>query len=227
MLDQGRNFGACVGSDRYDASRLTANLGKDYGILRIGYKYYSACRYTSSTLDAVAALVSEHRIMPDDVEKVIVKAQKLVAQNFAIYEPSYRIQAQFSMPYVVTMVLMGEPTGPNWYREELLRDPKVLRLQHRVRLEEDPVATKGFYPGYKTPSTVDIIMKDGHRFSRSVEYPKGEPENPFTKQDHIDKLTNMALWLGMGQRQIDELISVLHHLDRLDNVGELTRLLVP
>lgn len=227
MLDQGRNFGACVGSDRYDASRLTANLGKDYGILRIGYKYYSACRYTSSTLDAVAALVSEHRIMPDDVEKVIVKAQKLVAQNFAIYEPSYRIQAQFSMPYVVTMVLMGEPTGPNWYREELLRDPKVLRLQHRVRLEEDPVATKGFYPGYKTPSTVDIIMKDGHRFSRSVEYPKGEPENPFTKQDHIDKLTNMALWLGMGQRQIDELISVLHHFDRLDNVGELTRLLVP
>jgi 2-methylcitrate dehydratase PrpD len=227
MLDQGRNFGACVGSDRYDASRLTTNLGKDYGILRIGYKYYSACRYTSSTLDAVAALVSDHRVKPDDVEQVIVKVQKLVSENFAIYEPSYRIQAQFSMPYVVTMVLMGEPTGPNWYREEMLRDPKVLKLQHRVRLEEDPLATKSFYPGYKTPSTVEIIMKDGRRFSRSVEYPKGEPENPFTKQDHIDKLTNMALWLGMGQKQIDELINALHSLDRLDNVGELTRLLAP
>jgi 2-methylcitrate dehydratase PrpD len=199
MLDQGRNFGACVGSDRYDASRLTTNLGKHYGILRIGYKYYSACRYTSSTLDAVAALVSSHRVTPDDVEQVIVKVQKLVS----------------------------EPTGANWYREELLRDPKVRKLQHRVKLEEDPVATKSFYPGYKTPSTVEIIMKDGRRFSRSVEYPKGEPENPFTEQDHIDKLTNMASWLGIGQKQIDELISALNRLERLDNVGELTRLLVP
>jgi 2-methylcitrate dehydratase PrpD len=227
MLDQGRNFGSCVGSDRYDASRLTTNLGNDYGIPRIGYKYYSACRYTSSTLDAVAALVSEHRIKPDEVEQVIVKVQKLVAENFAIYEPSYRIQAQFSMPYVVAMVLMGEPTGPNWYREELLKDPRVVKLQHRVKLEEDPLATKCFYPGYKTPSTVDIIMKDGGRFSRSVEYPKGEPENPFTKQDHIDKLTSMALWLGIEQKQIDELIRVLHRLERIEHVGELTRLLVP
>jgi 2-methylcitrate dehydratase PrpD len=70
-------------------------------------------------------------------------------------------------------------------------------------------------------------MKDGRRFSRSVEYPKGEPENPFTEQDHIDKLTNMASWLGIGQKQIDELISALNRLERLDNVGELTRLLVP
>ncbi|MCJ7595465.1 MAG: MmgE/PrpD family protein [Desulfobacterales bacterium] len=225
MLDQGRNFQACVGSDRYDASELTENLGTDYGILRIGYKFFSACRYTSSTLDAVSALVSENQVTAENVEQVIVKVQKLVSENFAIYEPGYRIQAQFSMPYVVTMALMGEPTGPNWYREELLHDPKVLELQHRVKLEEDPLATKSFYPGYKTPSTVEIIMKDGARYSKSVKYPRGEPENPFTKQDHIDKLTNMALWVGMRQEQIDELIRTLDGLDRLENISELTRLL--
>jgi len=226
MLDQERDFQVCVGSDRYDATRLTTNLGKEYGILRIGYKFYSACRYTSSTLDAVAAIVSENQVKPENVEKVIVKVQKLVSDNFAIYEPGYRIQAQFSVPYVVTMVLLGEPTGPNWYREELLHDPKVRELQHRIKLEEDPHATKSFYPGYKTPSTVEILMKDGRHYFKSVEYPRGEPENPFTKQDHISKLTNMALWLGMQQKQIDELINTVDGLDRLDNITELTRLLV-
>ena len=67
MLDQGRNFGACCGSDRYDASKLTTALGEEFGILGIGFKFYSACRYTSSTLDAVAAIVSKHHVKPDNV----------------------------------------------------------------------------------------------------------------------------------------------------------------
>ena len=227
ILDQGRKWEASVGSDRYDASKLIANLGKEYGILRIGYKYYSACRYTSTTLDAVAAIVSEKRIKPEEVKEVIVKAQKLVAENFGIYEPEYMIQAQFSMPYVVTMVLMGEPTGPNWFREEMLHNPRVRELQHKVKLVEDPVATQQFYPGFKTPSTVEIILKDGRRFTKSVEYPKGEPENPFTKQDHINKLTNMALWFGLSQNRIDELIQRLDELDKVDHISQLMRLLVP
>ena len=227
ILDQGSNWEASVGSDRYDAKKLITNLGREYGILRVGYKFYSACRYTSSTLDAVAALVSEHQIRPEDVKEIIVKAQKLVSDNFAIYEPEYMIQAQFSMPYVVTMVLMREPTGPNWFREELLKSPRVREIQHKVRLVEDPVATKKFYEELKTPSTVEMIMKDGRRLIKSVEHPKGEPENPFTKQDHINKLTNMASWLGIKEKQIGELIRTLDRLESVDHISELTRLLVP
>jgi 2-methylcitrate dehydratase PrpD len=227
MLDQGRNFGACVGSDQYDAGKLTSNLGKEFGILRIGFKFFSACRYTSSTLDAVSAIVAEHKVKPENVEQIIVNVQKLVVDNFAIYEPEYRIRAQFSIPYVVTMAAMGEPTGPNWYRDEFIFDPKLREFQHKVKLVEDKDATRNFFPGYKTPSTVEFITKDGARYTKTVEYPKGEPENPFTKQDHIDKLTNMALWAGIGQGQIDELIRAIDAFDRIGDISEFTRLLVP
>lgn len=227
ILDQGRGYEVSVGSDRYDATKLTANLSKDYGMLGIGYKFYASCRYTSSTLDAVMAIVSENGIKVEDVEQIIVRAQKLVSDNFSIYEPEYMIQAQFSIPYVVTMVLMGEPTGPNWYTENMLKNPKVLEFQRKIKLEEDPVATKKFYTEHKVPSTVEITTKYGKRFSKHVEYPKGYPENPFTMQDHIDKLTNMASWLEMKQGQIDKLILTLNRLEELDTIVELTRLLVP
>jgi len=227
ILDQGRNFGSCVGSDRYDASHLTNGLGEGYGILDIGFKYYSACRYTSSTLDAVAALVAEHAITPEDVEYVVVNLQKLVSDNFAIYEPEHRIRAQFSIPYVVTMVMMGEPTGPNWYRDELLQDPKVKAFQHKVRLAEDPVATEHFFPGYKAPSTVEVVMRNGFRYTKTVEYPKGEPQNPFTKQDHIEKLTNMALWIGMKEERIKQLISSVYSLEEIRDISQFTERLVP
>jgi 2-methylcitrate dehydratase PrpD len=227
ILDQGRNFGACVGSDRYDGSKLINALGKEYGILSIGFKFYSACRYTSSTLDAVAIIVSENKVRPENVEQVIVHVQKLVSDNFAIYEPEHRIRAQFSMPYVVTMVMMGEPTGPNWYRDELLFSPTVRAFQHKVKLVENPVATENFFPGYETPSTVEVVMRDATRYTKTVVYPKGEPQNPFSKQDHIDKLTNMALWVGMQKGQIDELIRAIDLFEHIGEISQFTRLLVP
>jgi 2-methylcitrate dehydratase PrpD len=227
ILDQGRGYEKSVGSDRYDGTKLIRNLGREYGMLRIGYKFYSACRHTSTTLDAVAAIAQENGIKAEDVEQVIVRVQKMVAENFAIYEPEYMIQAQFSIPYVVTMILMGEPTGPNWYSGEKLKNPNVREFQHKVKLEEDPMCTKKFYAEHKSSSTVEIKTTNGRRFKKYVESPKGDPENPFTEQDHINKLTNMASWLGMRQSQIKELIQRLDRLEELGDISELTCLLVP
>jgi 2-methylcitrate dehydratase PrpD len=226
-LDQGCGYETSVGSDRYDASKLVTSLGKDYVTLKIGFKYYSSCRHVSSTLDAASMIVSENKITADDIEHVIVRAQKIVAENFAIYDPDYMIQAQFSLPYVITMALMGEQTGPNWFTENMLKSPKVRTLQHRIAIHEDPMATNKYYAESKSPSTVEIITKDGRRFRKYVEYPKGEPENPFAEQDHIDKLTNMASWSGMKQEQIGELIQTLYRFEKINNLSELTPLIVP
>ena len=163
------------------------------------------------------------------MKQVIVKAQKHLSRNMAAYEPKYMIQAQFCVPYLVTMVLMGEPTGPNWFTEEMLKNPKVREFQRKVKVEEDPEASKvGWGPmNVIWNSTVEITTKDGRSFSKHVEYPRGEPENPFTRQDHIDKLMNMASWVGMKQSQINKLIETLDRLEELSTISELTRLLVP
>jgi len=227
ILDQGRGYEISVGSDRYDAAKLLANLGKEYATLKIEYKFYAACRHTSSALDAAAALVSENRIKVENVEEVIVKAQKLVSENFAIYEPEYMIQAQFSMPYVLAMVLMGEKTGPNWFTESMLRNQRVRELQRKIKLEEDPIATRKHYNEHKSSSTVAIKMKDGRWFEKYIEHPKGSPDNPFTDQDHMDKLKNMAACTNMKQSQINKLIKTLNEVEKIETIPELTRLLVP
>jgi 2-methylcitrate dehydratase PrpD len=229
ILNQGRGYEVTVGSDRYDTTKLIADLGKRYGMLKICFKFYSSCRLTSATLEAAAAIASENSIKAEDVQQVIVRAQKNVSRNMALCEPKYMIQAQFCVPYLVTMVLMGEPTGPNWFTDDMLKNPGVREFQRKVKLEEDPEATKvGWGPmNVIWNGTVEITTKDGKCFTKHVEYPKGEPENPFTRQDHIDKLTNMASWLGMKQSQIDELIQTLDSLEKLGPISELTRLLVP
>jgi len=228
ILNQGRGYEVTVGSDRYDATKAIADLGTKYGMLKIGFKFYSSCRYISATLEAAAAIGSENKIKAEDVKHVIVRAQKPVSRFMALYEPKYMIQAQFCVPYLVTLVLMDEPTGPNWFTEDKLKNPAIREFQHKVKVEEDPEATKvGRGLNAIWNSTVEITTKDGRSFTKHVEYPRGEAENPFTRQDHIDKLRNMASWLGMKQSQINKLIETLDRVEELSTVSELTRLLVP
>ena len=226
ILDQGRGYEVSVGSDQYDATKLTADLGKEYRLMQIGLKVYPSCAWTQPTLDAVSAIVSEHGIKAEDVELVIAKVPKHVADDFVIYEPDHVIQAQFSVPYAVTMVLMGKTPGPSWFTEDMLKNPKARELQHKIRVEEDPEAVSE-YPSGKQTSTVEITTNDGQRFSRRVDSRKGDPDNPLTRQELIDKLTSMASWVGMKQGQIDKLIQTLDSLEELGNIKELTCLLVP
>jgi 2-methylcitrate dehydratase PrpD len=226
LLDQGGGYQRFLGSDQYDATKLIANFGKEYGTLKIGLKFYPACRYTSSALDAAAALVSENEIKADDIDHVVVKGQRHLYDHFRIYEPTYMIQAQFSIPYVVTMVLTGQPRT-SWYTQETLKNPDLRAYQHKVKVEEDPAATEKFYSLYTAGATVEITLKGGKQVSKHIEYPKGEPENSFTEQDHIDKLTWMASSLGMSQGHIDKLYQTLNKLEDLEDISALTQLLVP
>jgi hypothetical protein len=56
------------------------------------------------------------------------------------------------------------------------------------------------------------------RPSKTVVHPGGESENFFTGQDPIGKLTNMALWLGVQQSQIDKLPGTIPSLKKLENI---------
>jgi 2-methylcitrate dehydratase PrpD len=227
ILDQGRRYEASVGSDRYDASKLISTLGKEYKMLRIGYKYYPACRHISAVLDAVEAVVSENGLAAGEIEEVTVRVQKWVAEHFAIYEPEHMIQAQFSIPYGVSMILMRVPPGPGWYGDAMIRNPEARELQHKVKVRGDDDLTRKYYAGNKYTATVEIRARRGGRFGKHIEFPKGDPGNPFTREDHRNKFRSAASWVGMKGEQTEELIETLENLERLDAISKCARLLAP
>jgi len=229
ILDEGRGYEATVGSDRYNPSLVTADLGKKYEMLKVSFKFYTSCRLISATLEATDLIMAENNLQAKDINQVVARVQKHACTNMSLYEPKYMIQAQFSIPYLVAMVLMGIPTGPAWFTEEMLNNPRALELHRKVSVVEDTDATKvGWGPmNVKWTSIVDISTNEGQCYTKYIEYPRGEPENPFTRQDHIDKLTNMASYAGIKQSQVDEIISTIDRLEEVKSISELTHLLVP
>jgi 2-methylcitrate dehydratase PrpD len=98
----------------------------------------------------------------------------------------------------------------------------VRELQHRVRVDEADGADRALYSEAKIVSTVQIMTKAGETFTRHVEFPKGEPENAFTTEDHVNKLTRMASWAGLTQSRIERLLDVLNSIEDTALIAELT-----
>lgn len=214
-------FWVSVGSDRYDSDQLTAELGMRYDLLALAFKPFSSCRWTHAPLDAVGAVVREHELLPQDIDRVIVRTMTHVALHLAEPRPQTMIDAQFSIPYVVAARLLGHPTGPSWYAPELLADPAIAALAGRIRVEPSVGADDAYYQEGKLPAEATVWTQDGRELTGRIDYARGEPANPLSDQDLADKFIGLAEpVLGGGQAGV--VLGLIHQLEALDDVRELT-----
>ena len=83
------------------------------GTCSISLKPYPCCRWIHSTLDAVRELVARHAVSPDSVRRVTVRSIEAFPLWFHGRRPPTMVDAEFSVPHAVAMVLLDGlgPTG--------------------------------------------------------------------------------------------------------------------
>jgi 2-methylcitrate dehydratase PrpD len=73
------------------------------------------------------------------------------------------------------------------------------------------------------PATLIAELKDGRILQAHVDYPKGDPENPATKEEIISKFHSLtSKYLDNEKR--DKIISTVNHLEEIKNIAELADL---
>ena len=85
----------------------------------------------------------------------------------------------------------------------------VLELIEKIRLIGDPTM-EDRATGIRG-ARVEVILNDGSREDETVLIPKGDPENPLTRNDILDKLRSCA----KGQATEDTLMKLV---DRISNI---------
>ena len=136
--------------------------------------------------------------------------------------PVTHVDAQFSLPYTIAVALVKQRTGVDEYREEVLGDPEVLTLMDKISWELDPEAEKLFPKA--SPVTVIATLKDGRTIRTNVDFPKGDPENPATLDEIVNKfhlLTEKIYDKDRRSRIVDQILKI----DRLDNISKMGDLL--
>ena len=172
-------------------------------IEQIYQKTYAACRHAHPAIEAALALRNEIDI--EQIEKIEVRAYRLAVAGHNHTQIKGISSAKMSIPFGVAVALVTGSAGLASYSEKTISDNKILELTRKVTVLEDEELTT-LCPE-KRASILTVCLSDGKTLSKRVDYPKGEPENPLTKEELEEKFRELAMYGGLTKEACDELIN--------------------
>lgn len=211
-------------ADSYSFEELTKDLGQKFEIMFTGTKPYCCCAAQHSAIDAVSAIMQEHRVVPEEIEKIRVRQKaRDVRAIGSIIEPQDIVSAQFSGRFGIALRLVKGSNGFRDYSEENLSDKGIGNIVRRIEYEADEELEKANPSG--APATVRIQLKDGNTYEKTVQFAKGTVQNCMNRTELIDKFRELA-GIVLMENHIGEIIKKMEELEGVKDVRTLMPLLV-
>ncbi|BDZ66686.1 hypothetical protein GCM10025860_01340 [Methanobacterium ferruginis] len=165
----------------------TGKIGTEkYEILRVYFKKYPVCRHLHSSLDATLNIMNSNSINPADIQDITVETYEIAASHDN-YQPRSLEGIRQSLPFNIAIAIregnlsIGETS-------ESSKDNKIIETASKVKIKIDN-DLNNLYPT-KRPSRVTIRC-EGNVYTERVDLAKGEPENPFSKDELLTKFRKL------------------------------------
>ena len=211
-------------SDQVDLSLITKDLGTRFVSGETNIKPYACCASSHSAVDAILAIRKEHPFHVSDVEKVLVKTARGVQVQCGFeYRAKGVVEAQMSLQFIAAVVLTEGAALLEQFSESKIAEPSVMELAKRVEVVVDPDIDK-LYPK-RYPNRVEVILKNGRRLEMRIDFPKGSVEQPMSFDEVAAKFRSLTGHAVMPDRA-ERIIDTVGRLERLENIRELSGLLV-
>ena len=225
---EGRNGFLHAYSPSSDASEVLEGLAESYQILRTSIKPHACCRYKQAPIDGILRIMEQNRLKADEVKKVTLGILKtgfpiIVTPEELKYNPRSVVDAQFSMPFGAAVAILYGKASLDEYTLDKANSPRVKEMMDKVSCVESPELEKVFPKQW--PATVEIVTRDGKSYSAKVDYPKGDPENPLTWDELIDKANDLASPIYSASRR-NEIIQRTRQLNEETDLRKFAPLLL-
>lgn len=166
-----------------------------FEIMRIYRKPYAACRHCHPAIEAALSIKESHGIQVSDIATIDVDTYKLAVGGHDHSDIKGVASAKLSTPFSVALALTKNSANLMDFNQGTVNDTAILDLTKRVKVHVNEELTS--WSPQKRAAIVKITTIDGKEFSREVDYPKGEPENPMTEKEVIGKYRDMAAYAGI------------------------------
>jgi 2-methylcitrate dehydratase PrpD len=224
MLDGPGGFIEVFGSGHAGVARLTADLGKSWNIVDyLAIKLWPGAHPLSGMLEAAVTAAREGNVAPNDVAQILV-AGPSVRTMFGSKRPKDHVEAIHSLPYFVASAIADR--NFTWVHATAAKifDPAVQRLMALVEPDPSPppVKTRWIWAG-----TVTIVTTSGTRITRTVDAPRGSAPRGIEWSDVDAKYRELMPQSKLPAGRLDEILATIRSIERVQDVSQLTRLLVP
>ena len=203
--------------DGFDTDRLVGKWDT-LAIEKIYLKPYASCRHTHPEIEAAFAIRNQEGFNAEKVSSIKATTYKGVIGKHngnTIYGES---SARMSIPYCLAVALVTGRAGVEEFTDKYINNPLIQRLTRMVIVEGDEELSK-LVPCQRV-AIVYVEQTDGKTYTKRVDYPKGEPENPLGKDELYAKFSSMTAHAGMT----DEIANELFRMVMEDDVVDLSKL---
>ena len=205
-------------------NNITSDLGKKFRGSEAAYKPWPSCLVTHTFIQSILEAIIKYDLKPDQVEEIVMYGNKVAEELFIPAEikqkPSTSITAKTAIPFIMGVALKHRNVVIANFLPENLKDPEVLDTARKVRFESDP--DLGSFS-----SRVEIKTKDGKVYQAEVNVLRGSIGNPMSTEELIIKFKDCAHYAKklLSARNIDKLIDEILNLEKVKDIGEMTKLL--
>lgn len=217
-------FGKIV-SEHFDTEELLRGLGSTWHLTQNYFKLHSCCRYNHGTLDAIDAMAARGKLpAPAQIRDIQVYSYNLAAE-LDDQAPRNTLAAKFSVPFAVATRLVTGSSALASFSWDAVRNPEVLALAQKVRVQEDPRMTQRL--PLERPAKVVITLTDGSTLVGEAGVNRGDDASPYTREElrhkfmdltqrvwpaaHAEQVLQATLGLGKGSATLDEWVVLLRH----------------
>jgi 2-methylcitrate dehydratase PrpD len=211
-----RNFLQAFSRDP-QPEELVRGLGKNFEILQTSIKQFCVGSPIQAPLEALLAVVEQHPLIADDVERIVVR---LPVERAATV--NNRDIPDINLQHILALALVhGKVTFANAHDDGMLDLSPVHDLKSRIELVGDPALRDAEFP---RQVDLTIITRAGQRFAKHLMTYRGTPENPATTDEVEAKARNLVAPVT-GPEQGEALIRAISKLENIKDMREFRSLL--
>ena len=227
MLEGPRGFFAAY-AGTCDENVILDTLGKPWTFATdasIAIKPFPSGRLAHPGMCELEKIVREHAIVPAQVERLLVKTNRLLPGNLTYHRPVTGLQGKFSMEFCLASILVLRRAGLAEFTDECVNRPDIQdaisKIDYTCYSDEEAAANK--YPLLAT--FLEVVLKDGRRFAARVDFARGSPPQPMTWDEVADKFRGGARFARWDESRIEKIIDIVYELERMKKMSLLAALL--
>ena len=224
IFDGHHSFPKVFLGKEYDLAKSSRPLGAPFSIVAQGIgriKPYPTGGPSHKSVTAMLELIQKHRVHADEVAEVECQVSPYLVQHFGHYSRAKTAsRARFSMHYAMAAALIDGALTLKQFTDEKVTTPEVQDLMSKVKLVELHSEVKEGQTHSDPPQIVTVKLQNGKAYSHQVPFAKGEPRNPMSLEEIIDKFRDCAGTV-LSPLDIERTVDLVVKLETLPDITEL------
>lgn len=167
-------------------------------------KPYAACRHCHPSIEAALNIRRQKGFNIKEVESIHVDTYKLAVNGHDHTVIKGVNSAKMSIPYSLAVALCTGNAGLDEFTDKFISNKDIQSITDKVSVSDVDELT--VLCPQKRVAEVTVTTSNGI-FTKRVDYPKGEPENPLSQQELEDKFRGLAMYGGLTEQECEEIIN--------------------